>query len=305
MRRLGGGCLVGLIMVALQAAAAQVATAAAPPQLQAWRAGVEKLLAAPPDQVATARRELLHNVPAELDWLRAAVQGDDRSVWVLARNRLNAWNDALQPAVPLAPPDQVRAAATAILAERAYQPVRTASWIEPYLPYIERFFDLLLSPLSRRADEPGKRRALLAVLLYAVLIGLLTAALVRVAKRREPEADGEAAGLLEVPPNAADRRAGEWLSRAREQMAAEHREAALGFFHLALLVRLHETGRLTFDPSRTNWENVAAAGHDRAAAAALAELARATDRVVYGRRPCEADELARCETAVNDVWSLT
>lgn len=237
----------------------------------------------------------------DVTWLFDAVRNPERQRLSEAWDRLRGWQDALGM-----PPEvdtrQLHSLTAEILSDEAYQPVRVASWIDPWLPYLERLFDFLFAPFLNRAEDNSPWRKAAVAGLYALLlltgVGLLLKATRRRGSPATEPSDSLVATLCSDPKAAAD-----WLAESRNEAAAGRHEAALVRLYLAVLKRLSEQGRLTLDPSRTNHENTRAAAHDPDAAGVLGELGPAVDAVIYGKRRCSGDQWQVHLASAQRLWS--
>lgn len=280
----------------------QVPPESLPATLATLRQAADTAFAAPtPEHLAALRRavggtELVSGGRRyDIQWLHnAAETGDSRELFV-ARERLKAWERSLGDA-PAEDPAQVSATARRILSDEAYQPVRATSWIDPWLPAIERFFDLLFAPLSRRGDEQDRGRDLAAVAIYGGLTLALAALLIRASRRRRRQVVD--AAPESIPAAVSRRTAEDWRQVGRGERAAGRDEAALAAICRAAVRRLEETGRLTPRAGRTMHEAAAElAGPD---AVALAALARQAEDVFYGG--AAAADLAAAEGELERMW---
>ena len=283
-----------------------------PPRLPALvaqlEAGVEATIR---DGAGPAARRLLPLVPErrlavggvvwEVDWLYDGLRATDAAQRVRVRERLAAWSATLAPARPAAADGEVKRLAASILSAEEYQPVRTASWIDPWVPYLERFFDVLFAPLAKRDRGSHPWRDVAGVLVYGLLVGAMVLSLVRLAHRRPPAVELAApARALVVPrPSAA-----QWRQAAEQAARDGDLAGACSGFWQALLGRLDETGRLAYEPSRTAREHVAAAA-GTTAGPVVAELAALAEELCYGGRPATAAQVAVCRRAVEQHWSAS
>lgn len=239
-------------------------------QLPAARAA---LLAAMPDAVLDDAGQ-----PLPLDWLREAATQGDRPALVRAWERLKAARDAHR-APPDIDPERVRAETAAILAGEAYQPLRAASWIDPWLPYLERFFDWLFAPFSHRSADGAAAAGSLGVVLYTVLCLGLAALLAK--RLRRPARRGTRAVQPAMPSAAAAPDSAGWWLRAEQALGEGRLTAACAAAWRGVLLHLDETGRLPYDPARTPRETVAALP----GLTALAEAAARVEAALYGDGP--------------------
>ncbi len=251
----------------------------------------------PVEQLPANRAALLAAVPSQpwldagrpvpLDWLREAATHGDRPTLVRAWERLKAWQDASAPG-PRVDAARVRAETAAILAGEAYQPLRTASWIDPWLPYVERFFDWLFAPFARRGPTPSAAATSLGVALYTVLSLVLAAVLASRLRRRPTRLT--AAGERPLGGPVAEPDAAAWWAIAERALREERATAACAAAWRGLLWRMDETGWLAYDPSRTPRETAAAVA-ETAVAEALAAAAARVETGLYGGRPVTPDEI--------------
>ncbi len=264
-----------------------------------WRQLAEEVVSRPGEHRA-ALAELRASVSApvlslerrrlDVGWLHEAVHGGRSGDLGRAWERLKAWEEALAAGPP---PADARSAAAAVLAGDEYQPVRAASWIDPWLPHLERLFDLLFGPLIRRTGPGGEVGA---TVLYGLLIGLLGALTARAVRRRERSVSPPARPVARP----AGRTAGDWRDQAAAAAADGHHSAAAACYTTALLLRLDETGRLPYAPARTLRE--AAAAVEPGLAAALAALAADLEAVWYGGTPAAAELSGRCAELCGAYW---
>lgn len=267
-----------------------------------------------PDGDTPARRARLAELAGEdtwtvgeqsLDvrWLRAGVRSRIPEEVVLTWDRLKAWSDSLAEATPPAPPERIKALAADILRDEAYRPVKATSWIDPWIPTIERLLDILLAPMKRRSADDGAWREWFGLAAYAVLTTALAALLVRLARRRRPVRP-TGPSLLPEAVQRPSQTAEQWRTTAAACAAAEQWPAAFSACWLALLLRLDETGRLAFVPSRTNREvaaSAAEAGRPEVAEA-VAHLAGRADRADYAGEPVTAADAAEARAIVDRLW---
>lgn len=295
--------LLGLALLAVPTGEWTIAPSRLPDEIAALRLAAEDvaLHGAPADTLG--RR--LHGAVIvcgphryDLTWLTEAVATGDPVRLVAAWDRLKAWQTALAPTVEL-DRKAVPGLVASILSEDAYRPVRASSWIEPWLPVIERFFDTLFAPLLRRSREDNPWRDTVAVLTGGLAVALAAGLLLR-RLRRQVQPVGHS-----LPPAATSPGldAAAWRQEAERRWAAGDGLSALVWLYRALLARLDETGRLRYDPSRTNWENACQVA-DAVVADGLRELARVLDAVLYGGRPCEPATVQRCGELVDRLWSM-
>ncbi len=237
----------------------------------------------------------------DVRWLRAGVRSQVAEEVVLTWDRLKAWSDALAEPTPTAPPERVKATVAEILRDEAYQPVKATSWIDPWIPTIERVLDILLAPMKRRSAADGAWREWFGLAAYAVLTAALAALLVRLARRRPPVRRAGPGGLpaaVSLPSQSAEH----WRAKAAAHEAAGQWPAAFTAWWLALLWRLDETGRLAYHPSRTNREVLSAAADRPDVAAAMAALAARADRADYGGEAVTPADVADARAVVDRLW---
>ncbi|NUP98939.1 MAG: hypothetical protein HUU35_03675, partial [Armatimonadetes bacterium] len=103
----------------------------------------------------------------QLEWLYQAVRSPDRTVRTIAWERLQGWEATLRERPATFAPARVAATARAVLSAEDYRPLPRTSWIDPWLPHLERLLDLLLAPLRRRGPAAGRGEQLRGLLLYA------------------------------------------------------------------------------------------------------------------------------------------
>lgn len=306
LRKVGFAPFLVVVLSASLAHAWSIPPAELPTTVHQLRGLVEQALFADGDPSALpllVPDRTLHSgrVTTDVTWLYDAVRSPERQRLVEAWDRLRGWSDALGTP-PTVDPRQLHALTAEILSDEAYQPVRVASWIDPWLPSIERLFDFLFAPFLNRAEDNSPWRKAAVGGLYTLLLLTGVGWLLKATRRRgQPttEPSGLPVATLRSDPQAAADR----LAESRNEAAAGRHEAALGRLYLAVLQRLDEQGRLTFHPSRTNHENTQAARHDPEAAAVLGELGPVVDSVIYGKRRCSADQWQVHLDRAQRLWS--
>lgn len=93
------------------------------------------------------------------------------------------------------------------------------------------------------------------------------------------------------------------LAAAEAALARGDYENAVRLLYRAALLRLDRLGLLHHDPSRTNWENLAALRvPDPDLRADLAGLTRAVDAAIYAGRPVTHATAERCHAWVRGLW---
>lgn len=202
-----------------------------------------------------------------------------------------------------------RADAQAILARPEFQTVpptpeadeekaadEEESW---FWKWWDRVWDALRDFLKdNRSDPPDNvsnaplggplGAASVVMVLVLVLIVLVVVVLVmRFAKKDETVGPDVATspleeGLSSDPMSALSRPARTWASLADELAARGEYREAIRHLYLALLARLHAEGRITYDPSRSNWEYLRELKASAAVKGAFRELTRRFDFAWYG-----------------------
>ncbi|MCC7494731.1 MAG: DUF4129 domain-containing protein [Fimbriimonadaceae bacterium] len=289
----GGGLLL--------AAVASAAEPALPARVARWQAQAAAVRAGRAAPGSLARQlpagELrVDGAPVDLRWLHAAAARSDAASQVLVDERLRAWAEALQPG-PAHDNTQIAAVTREILAAEAFQPIRAASWIDPWIPTIERVLDWLLAPFTRRGGPAGEGSGLLASGLYLAVSVALLWALRRVVRPRQR-------GPVRPPPplvvGARAPSAATWRQR-RVELAAVDPAAALAALWRALTLRLAETGRLACQAHQTPREVLAAAPPELAAA--LRSWVSSAEQVWYGGRPPRQEDLAAGDELLARYWN--
>ncbi len=232
---------------------------------------------------------------AGIDWLTEAAASDNRAERVRAWEKLLSWEATLAPPATGPSRAEVDAALADVLADARYAPAAGRSWVEPWLPYVERLLDLLFAPFMHSGQVSRGRQAA-AVALCGLTALALAAAALRLARRRARRGEPGMATASRRRRPAVDLRA----AAAGAAEAGDYRRA-LALLYLALLGQLDATGRLPLDVSRTNRENAAAA--PGALAGPLAELGAVLDAVAYGGERLDREAYDRCAATAGEIWS--
>ncbi len=94
------------------------------------------------------------------------------------------------------------------------------------------------------------------------------------------------------------------LKAAERALEEGEYERAVRLLYQAALLRLDRVGLLSEDPTRTNWENLAAMPADAGAVTeALAALTRTVDDAVYGGRPVSRSTAVQCRAWLDELWA--
>lgn len=94
------------------------------------------------------------------------------------------------------------------------------------------------------------------------------------------------------------------LHAAESALEAGEYERAVRLLYRAALLRLDRAGLLSEDPTRTNWENLAAMPADAGAVTeTLAALTRTVDDTVYGGRPVSRSTAEQCRAWLDELWA--
>jgi hypothetical protein len=99
----------------------------------------------------------------------------------------------------------------------------------------------------------------------------------------------------------------EWLAEADRMLRERRYGAAVRAFHLAALMRLDETGRLSYDRARADGRFVRALemGGEADLARQLLELSRLFSRIWYGLAPAGAEEYDRAQQMWRRLEAMT
>jgi len=207
-----------------------------------------------------------------------------------------AWAAAARPPAP-----QLKAELARILADPRYQQAPLTWW--------QRLLGRLLERLLQWLDGLGSNFSALYAAwpaLYWAIVGLLGLVLVALLYHlgvtignafveRKPR---QAAPSQAPAPDPEALRA-----RAQELAAAGNWPEAFRVLYEALLRRLDRRDLLRWDPSRTNWETVAALQGRPELADIMKELAPRLDGVLYASLPLSSEEFAHCRELVERAWN--
>lgn len=179
-----------------------------------------------------------------------------------------------------------------ILRDPRFAPEPAPNWLQEQA---ERFLEWLGNLFPDAAPGPAPSRTPLSVAEWVLV--LACAALVAGAgalvyrgwrDRRREEAEAGDGGDADLSPGSALATAAEYARRG------DYRAAVRAQF-VALLLHLHEQGRLRYDRSLTNREHLARIGLGTPLAEDLRPVVRTFDDVWYGNRPISPDEYALFE----------
>ncbi len=183
------------------------------------------------------------------------------------------------------------AALRSVLREPRFAPRETPGWLGRVGRWIGRVLDRLL-PDS--VGGPSIGRGGLSIPEWLLVLGCVALVagavflILRSAQTRGHEAGGgEVDGERTAPLTSGSALAAATAHAQR----GEYRSAVRAQF-LALLLNLHEQGRLRYDRSLTNREHLARIGRDTPLAEDLRPLVRVFDDVWYGNASIEAEEYA-------------
>lgn len=201
-------------------------------------------------------------------------------------------------------PERVRALTDEILSSPGYEVNPPLSWvIERWL--IEQLQRLLeaLSLLSRTGPLAGLPQWAWWTIVGAsvVLLALILAHLVVTVRglMSEPRPGRRGARPAAEPPRSPEQA----LREAEAAAAAGQFALALRRLYEAALRRLDRLDVLRYDPARTNWENLRAAGAGRPGLASMmAPLTAAVDDCVYGDAPATGELFDQCRSLVERIW---
>ena len=186
-----------------------------------------------------------------------------------------------------------------VLRDPRFAPEPPPNWLERLGRRVWDWLTRLWPDTAPRTGSVPSREGLsvsewLLVLLCAALVALAAVFVARGARRRgrrEGEAAGHDAPL--TPASALD-------VAAAHARRGEYRAAVRARF-VALLLELHEGGRLRYSPSLTNREHLARIGLGTPLAEELRPVVRVFDDVWYGNVPLSTEEYALFERQVEAV----
>jgi hypothetical protein len=189
-----------------------------------------------------------------------------------------------------------------ILRDPRFAPEPPPNWFEER---VGRFLEWLADLFPDAAPGPAPSRAALSieewvlVLACAVLVAGAGALVYRGWRdRRREAAEADSGGDADLSP-------GSVLATAAEYARRGDYRAAVRARFVALLLHLHEQGRLRYDRSLTNREHLARIGLGTPLAEDLRPVVRTFDDVWYGNTPISPDEYALFERRADGLRAGT